>query len=131
MRRIIIFGLLSVALLISSCANMRIPAYDEEVELDEKPKPLNMDVLKKKIEYPQRARDAGIQGRVVLRVLIDKKGNYMKHKVVRSPHPWLSESGTAHIHLLKFSPGIKDGKAIPVWVTVPFDYKIEDSKSNE
>lgn len=90
-----------------------------------------MSDLSSKIAYPKKARDSGIVGRVVFRVLIDERGNYIKHKVMRSPHDMLTEACAKHIHILKFTPGILDGKPIKVWVTVPFDFKIEDEKDKK
>ncbi len=101
------------------------PDPNEFVFLEKQPKPVNMDQLKKQIDYPQMARDAGISGRVVFRVLIDEQGKYKKHKVMRSPHKWLTDACVEHISKLRFTPGIQAGKPIPVWVTVPFDFKIE------
>ena len=101
------------------------PDPNEFVFLEKQPKAVNMDQLKKKIEYPQMARDAGISGRVVFRVLIDENGRYKRHKLMRSPHKWLTASCVKHINKLRFTPGIQAGKPIPVWVTVPFDFKIE------
>jgi protein TonB len=107
---------------------VRAPPADPEdtfVMLDEQPTPVNMDAIKAAIQYPQIAKDNGIQGKVIMRVLIDEQGGYVKHKVLRSPHPWLTQEVERHINRLKFTPAIQGGRAIRTWVTVPFDFRIQ------
>ena len=70
------------------------------------------------------AKEAEIQGRVTLRVMVDKMGNYVKHIVLKDPHPILTRAVTEKIHLLKRTPGIQAGKPIKVWVTLPFNFEL-------
>lgn len=98
---------------------------DEFVFLEEQPSPVNLDEIRAAVKYPQMAKDAGIYGKVVFRVLIDENGRYKKHKVLKTPHPWLTEACVKHLNKIRFTPGIQAGKPIPVWVTVPFDFKIQ------
>lgn len=97
---------------------------DEFVLLDEQPTPLNMDEIKRAIVYPQRCLDNGMRGKVILRVLIDQHGKYVKHKVLRTPHPWFTEEVERHISQIRFTPAIQNGRAIVTWVTVPFDFQL-------
>lgn len=96
---------------------------DSFVMLDKEPQPVNMDELKSLIGYPKLALEAGIEGKVVLRVMIDKMGNYIKHIIVKDPHPILTKAVADKIHLLKMTPGIQARKPISVWVTVPVDFQ--------
>lgn len=98
---------------------------DEFVFYEKQPQPVNLDELKKAIEYPQIAKDAGISGRVVFRVLIDENGRYKKHKVLKTPSKWLTNACTEHLPKIRFTPGIQAGKPVPAWVTVPFDFKLD------
>lgn len=100
------------------------PDINEFVFAEEEPTPVNMDDIKKVIGYPQIARDAGIEGTVVVRVLVDKKGNYDKHRVINGVHPILTKAVEEHIGKLKFSPAIQGGKPIPFWVNIPFNFKL-------
>lgn len=92
------------------------------VLLEKEPVPVNMDELTGLIGYPQIAKEGGLEGKVVLRVKIDKLGNYEKHVVLKSPHTILLKAVTDHIDHLVCTPGIQSGKAIPVWVTIPFNF---------
>ncbi|MEM6346860.1 MAG: energy transducer TonB [Bacteroidota bacterium] len=100
-----------------------MPEADKFVVADEEPKPINMSEVSKAITYPQLMRDAGVEGMVVLRVLVDKSGAYKKHIVVNSPHPMLSEEVESHINKLKFTPAIQGNKPIYFWVNIPFNFK--------
>jgi protein TonB len=97
---------------------------DEFVMLEKEPAPVNMDDIKKLIGYPPMAKEAEIEGKVVLRVQVDKTGSYLKHIVIKDPHPILTAEVVKHIRNLKFTPGIQSGKPIKVWVTIPFDFKL-------
>ncbi|MEM6261832.1 MAG: TonB family protein [Bacteroidota bacterium] len=90
----------------------------------EEPKPVNMDDIRKLIGYPDIAKDAGIEGSVVVRVLVDKYGNYKKHKVIKKVHPVLAKACEKHVSKLKFTPAIQGGKPIPFWVNIPFKFKL-------
>ena len=100
------------------------PAIDAFIFAEEEPRPVNMDDIKKLIGYPQIARDAGIEGSVVVRVLVDKKGNYSKHKIINQVHPILAKAVEKHITRLKFTPAIQGGKPIQFWVNIPFNFKL-------
>ena len=89
---------------------------------EEEPKVLNFREVVHKIGYPQIAKDAGIDGMVVLRVLVDKNGTYKKHRVLSTPHPILSNAIEAQIDQLRFTPAYQGDKAIPFWVNVPFRF---------
>lgn len=102
------------------------PDIDAFVAVEKEPAPVNMDALKKSMGYPPIAREANIQGSVVVRVLVDKFGNYSKHKVLRSPHQSLTKVVEDNIKMLKFTPGIQAGKPIPCWVTVPVRFSLNN-----
>ena len=100
------------------------PKIDEFISVEQEPAPVNMDDIQKLIGYPQIARDAGIQGQVVVRVLVDKKGRYSKHRIVKEIHPILAEAVEKHISKLNFTPAIQGGRPIKFWVNIPFNFKL-------
>lgn len=100
------------------------PEPDEFVYAEKQPEPVNMDEIKKKIEYPHICKEANIQGKVFIKILVDKEGKPVKHKVLRSPHDLLTQACVKEIYNLKFTPAIQAGKPIKVWVSVPFDFKL-------
>ena len=74
--------------------------------------------------YPEMARAAGIEGRVVYRVLVDKKGNYRKHQLVSSPDGALSYLADSHLKDLEFIPAEQNGEKVTSWVNIPVVFKI-------
>ncbi len=100
------------------------PDINEFIFAEEEPKPVNMADVQKLIGYPQIARDAGIEGNVVVRVLVDKRGNYDKHKIITQVHPILTKAVEEHINKLQFTPAIQGGKPIKFWVNIPFNFKL-------
>jgi TonB family protein len=100
------------------------PAENAFVQLDEVPQQLNLTEIQRAIVYPTAAQQAGITGKVLVRVLLDTNGVYIRHKVLRSPHAWLTESVEKQIRNLRFSPAVAGSRKIKTWVTVPFDFKL-------
>lgn len=100
------------------------PGIDSFVFAEEEPKPVNMADIKKAIGYPQVAKDAGIKGTVVVRVLVDELGRYKRHKVINQEHPILAKAVEKQIHKLNFTPAIQGGKSIPFWVNIPFTFTL-------
>ncbi|MDX2283861.1 MAG: TonB family protein [Bacteroidia bacterium] len=96
------------------------------IVVEQEPVPINVDEIRKLIGYPQIAKDAGIEGNVVVRVLVDKRGAYVRHKVISQAHPVLSSAVEAQIGKLKFSPAIQGGKPIQFWVNIPFSFKLQN-----
>ncbi len=92
---------------------------------EEQPKPVNMDEIRNLIGYPTMAREAEIEGKVTVRVLVDKSGKYKKHIVLKDPHPILTKAVEKKLNKLQFTPGIQGGNPIKVWVTIPFDFKLQ------
>jgi periplasmic protein TonB len=98
------------------------PPVDSFMVVDKEPQAVNLDELRDIIGYPPMAKEGGIEGKVTLRVLVDKHGNYVKHAILKDPHPILTRAVTGKIHLLKTTPGIQAGKPVPVWVNLPFNF---------
>ncbi|MCI4669391.1 MAG: energy transducer TonB [Bacteroidia bacterium] len=103
-----------------------IPDPDVFLMPDQQPVPLNINDIKSLIGYPAMAREAGIQGNVVLRVLVDKKGKYQKHLVIQNGHPLLTRAVEDKINLLTFTPAIQGKKPIYFWVNIPFNFVLQD-----
>ncbi|MEM6265390.1 MAG: energy transducer TonB, partial [Bacteroidota bacterium] len=97
------------------------------------PKPLNMRKVREEIGYPKIAADAGIQGRLIIRVLVDTVGRVKKHEIVEGIHPVLTEAVVSKIDMLRFSPAFSnvDGKPIAFWLHIPFSFKLIKSKKKK
>ena len=100
------------------------PKHDDLNFVEEEPRPVNMDELRKLIGYPTQAAEAGIKGKVVVRVLVDKTGKYQRHVVYKDPHPILTRAVESKLDRLVFTPGIQNKQPVKVWVTIPFDFQL-------
>jgi protein TonB len=74
--------------------------------------------------YPDLARKAGIEGMVVVKVLIGTKGDVEKVEVVKS-HPMLDDAAMAAAKLFKFKPGKQRDRFVKVWMTIPFTFRLK------
>ena len=70
--------------------------------------------------YPLDVRRLGIQGRVVLELVVDEAGHVARSRVVKSLHPRLDEAAVAASKGLRFSPATVDGQ--PTTVKIPYNY---------
>ena len=95
---------------------------------NQKPVALNLDSLITAIGYPERARNAGIQGTVVIRVLVTAQGQFVRHVVTQSAHPLLDEAVEEKISSIRFSPGIQNGRSVRCWVEIPFQFSLKKER---
>lgn len=118
--------------LLVSCAQTSTPAPGSEpeleahVEVDTPPVPLNMADIQREIGYPKDAREQGIQGMVVLRILVGTDGTYIRHELVNQADESLVQAVEAKVASLMFTPAQSDGSPVKFWVNVPFGFKITE-----
>jgi TonB family protein len=91
-------------------------------EVKDKPKV----VLEQQIPYPAEARKLGIEGKVRLRVDIDKKGRVVKVQVLQDPGGGLGKAAAKAIKGFLFSPAIGlSGKPVDYRITYTYVFKLE------
>ena len=88
--------------------------------LDELPRPVAV------VEplYPPDALKSGADGRVVLRILIDRAGEVRAVKVIRCDAPGLGfeESAVAAVKKWRFTPPTVKGAPVDAWVDLPIRF---------
>ncbi len=97
------------------------PGPQEFILFEREPVPLNLDSVKQLIRHPQ----ACIEGKVIVRLLMDENGKYMKHIILKTAHPMCTEAVEPVLHLIRFTPALIEGKAVKSWVTIPFKFGYE------
>jgi TonB family protein len=75
--------------------------------------------------YPEDARQAGIQGIVVLEATTDKEGNVAKVRILKSESSLLNQAAVDSLKQWKYEPYHKDGKTVPVAFTVTIQFKLK------
>ncbi len=92
--------------------------------LEKLPEPYGLDDFRGRIGYPFMARDAGIEGDVIVRVLVDRHSHYVKHVVLHDPHPILTKAIVDRINQLPYTPGILNGKPVLAWISIRLEFRL-------
>ena len=67
-------------------------------------------------KYTDEAREAGLEGMVILTFVVDEQGHVRDIKVLQGLGSGLTEAAKHAIQVCSFSPGERDGKAVPTRV---------------
>jgi TonB family protein len=79
----------------------------------------------KKAEYPKSAIAKKLQGSVVMDVIVNAQGNVSDVMVVKKLADELDAAATKAIRASTFRPGTKDGKPVPVKVTITVQFRLK------
>jgi TonB family protein len=74
--------------------------------------------------YPPNAREAKVQGIVIIEVLIDEQGAVSGARVLRSV-PLLDEAALDAVKQWRFAPTLLNGAAVPVFMTVTVNFTLQ------
>lgn len=96
--------------------------YSEAV-VEEKPDRLSGPIP----EYPQLLRSAGIEGTVIVQVVIDTMGRAEPNsiKVIRSPNPGFDQPVRSAVLRTLFRPARVHGRAVRVLVQIPYNFTLQ------
>ena len=76
--------------------------------------------------YPESAKIAGSQGKVVVRFSVDEQGKTGRASVLKGVSPEIDAEALRVVRLLpRFEPGRQGGKAVPVWYMVPINFTLK------
>ena len=75
--------------------------------------------------YPEAAMEKRISGTVWLNVLVDQKGKVTSARVLKSDAEELNQAAIDAARKYAFTPGIYRNKPIPVWVSIPVEFRYE------
>ena len=75
-------------------------------------------------DYPQMARQLGIEGTVFLEIIVEKDGTVSSVRVLKSVHPLLDESAMAAAYKLVFTPAMTRDLPIRCYVTYPITFRL-------
>lgn len=86
-----------------------------------------MKYVANNVHYPETARINEIQGRVVVRFVVEKDGSVGDVKVARSKDPDLDREAVRVVKTLpNFVPGKTNGQTVRVWFTLPVSFKLQN-----
>jgi protein TonB len=98
-----------------------LPAMGEFVAYDTEPQFIKYVVP----EYPELARKAGVEGVVVVNLLVDTKGQVVKAVPVSGPEILRDSAVKAALQCL-LTPALQRDKPVAVWVALPFRFRLKD-----
>jgi TonB family protein len=76
-------------------------------------------------QYPVAAKAGNIEGKVIIRFVINTEGNTEDISVLKGVHPVLDAEAARVIGMLKgFVPGYQNGKAVDVYYKVPITFAL-------
>jgi TonB family protein len=114
------------------------PAYTVEngdttwIEVDEMPEFSGgelalLNFIRDAAKYPSSAKDKGIQGRVIVSFIVNEEGKVSKARIVEGVDPEIDAEALRVINSLPSfeTPGIKDGKSVPVYCKMPITFKLK------
>jgi len=82
--------------------------------------------LQKKINYPEMARKAGIEGRVIIQFIVDENGNVEDPHVIRGIGGGCDKEALRVVKKAQFKPGRQRGEAVRVQYSLPIVFKLQN-----
>ncbi len=87
-------------------------------------------VVVKKVEpkYPELAMRAGLEGKVWVKIWVDKEGKPKQVIVIKSDAEIFNEPAIEAAKQFVFTPAYMNNGPVSVWVSVPFKFRLSDKK---
>ena len=101
-------------------ANVRpspVPLY----ELDSQPTVIG----EVRIPYPEDARSRGIEGTVVLSVLVDETGRVRAVKIISGPGGGLDQAASKAVERVRFRPALRKGQPVAAQITYRYTFLLD------
>ena len=89
-----------------------------------------MSALQESISYPETAKEAGIQGRVIVQFIVDEDGNVTNPEVIRGVHKVLDQAALDAVKQQEFKPGKQRGEAVKVQMSLPVTFRLDDGSES-
>jgi TonB family protein len=106
------------------------PPTEEDyfVVVEEMPKLVGgLRAIQSKVQYPEMARRAGIEGRVTLQFIVNEQGQVENPKVIRGIGGGCDEEALRVVSEAQFEPGYQRGRPVRVQYSLPIIFRLSDS----
>lgn len=81
--------------------------------------------LQKKIRYPEIAKKAGVEGRVIVQFVVNEQGMVENPVVVRGIGAGCDEEAIKAVQTARFTPGRQRGQPVKVKMSLPITFKLK------
>lgn len=91
------------------------------------------EFIAENLEYPKVAKDAGIEGKVVVAFVVDKEGNIAQKQILKSPHDSLSMAVINMLYKMPdWEPGEDEkGNKVAVFMTLPISFWLDNDDADK
>jgi periplasmic protein TonB len=79
-------------------------------------------------KYPELAQRAGIEGRVLVKIWVDKDGKPHKAIVLKSDAEIFNQPAVDAAMATRFTPAIMNKGPVAVWVVIPYTFKLKQGQ---
>ena len=84
-----------------------------------------MQFLRQEVKYPKEAEEKGLQGRVVVRYIIEKDGSISEVEIAKSVNEYLDAEAIRVVNAMpKWKPGKQKGEPVRVKFTLPITFRL-------
>jgi protein TonB len=109
---------------------------EQDIKIDEDAPPADFVPVEKeptpikKVEpkYPELAMRAGLEGKVWVKIWVDKEGKPRQVVVLKSDAEIFNEPAVEAAKQWLFTPAYMNNGPVAVWVSIPFRFKLADRK---
>ena len=118
---------------LAGAIRISLPSSRPRISPIEITRPMNLDEVDRRPQlirhlsplYPFAAKRKGIQGQVIVRIIVDKMGNVRDPEVIEAtPEGVFEESAISAVRRWRFKPAIKDKRSVSVYVIVPVKFEV-------
>ena len=111
-------------------------AVQQDIKIDDDTPPADFvavekePVVVKKVEpkYPELAMRAGLEGKVWVKIWVDKEGKAKQVLIMKSDAEIFNEPAIEAAKQFVFTPAYMNNGPVSVWVSVPFKFRLADKK---
>jgi protein TonB len=126
----------TVAPLLEGAGNDGPVEIEQDIRIDEDAPPADFvpvekePVPVKKVEpkYPELAMRAGLEGKVWVKIWVDKEGRPKQVVILKSDAEIFNEPSIEAAKQWVFTPAYMNNGPVAVWVSIPFRFKLADRK---
>jgi TonB family protein len=84
-----------------------------------------LDSIRRNIQYPDVAKKAGIEGRVIVQFIVDENGTVQSPVTVRGIGGGCDEEALRVVTASQWTPGKQRGRNVNVKMAIPIHFKLE------
>lgn len=104
----------------------------QDIQVEDEPPPAFVPFEKepicvRKVEpiYPEIAQKAGLEGKVIAYLWVDKQGKVRDVKIVKSSSEIFNQSVIDAAKQYQFTPAMMKNGPVAVWISVPFSFELK------